>query len=203
MRLRVIVLLALTAVLASGAGAAPAFAADEEVYLSPEEAPHLLFPEATDITLLRARLTPALRESIAERIAPTRPSLWEPSIPVFAAKKGDEILGYAVVVNEIGKHRPITFVVGVDVGGKVRGVEIMVYRESVGSDVRTGRFLKQYQGKTLDAPLRTGRDITNISGATLSVRAVSRGTRKALALVEILYGDPAARQAKNLAEVRR
>jgi len=186
-------LLILLAAAALGLPAAgPAAAGDEEVYLSPAEAPGVLFPEATEIDLERVRLTPALREGIGKRIAPTRPSLWESSVPVYLAKKEGSIVGYAVVVNEIGKHRPITFVVGVERDGSVRGVEIMVYRESVGSDVRASRFLKQYRGKTLEAPLRAGRDITNISGATLSVRAVNRGTRKALALIDILYGTPQA-----------
>ncbi|MDP3940378.1 MAG: FMN-binding protein [Deltaproteobacteria bacterium] len=188
---RLISLLVLIFAASVGPAVAPGAASDEEVYLTPEEAPGLLFPEATSINLERARLTPALREEIGKRIAPTRPSLWEPSVPVYLAKKEGSVVGYAVVVNEIGKHRPITFVVGVETDGRVRGVEIMVYRESVGSDVRAGRFLKQYRGKTLEAPLRAGRDITNISGATLSVRAVNRGTRKALALIEILYGTAA------------
>ena len=144
----------------------------------------------------RVRLTPALRGEITAAHRPHAPQPVGADVPVYVAMKEKEIVGYAVVVNEIGKHRPITFVVGVEAGGKVRGVEIMVYRESVGSDVRTHRFLKQYRGKTLDAPFRSGRDITNISGATLSVRAVNRGTRKALALVEILYGTPGNRAAE-------
>lgn len=186
---RIMVIILLSCLLAA---AGPARAGEQEVYLSPREAPGVLFPEATEFTLDRVRLTPSLREEIAARIAPSRSSLWEPTIPVYVASKGKDVVGYAVVVNEIGKHRPITFVVGVEPDGSVRGVEIMVYRESVGSDVRAGRFLKQYRGKTLEAPLRTGRDITGISGATLSVRAVNRGTKKALALVDIRYLEPGA-----------
>jgi Na+-translocating ferredoxin:NAD+ oxidoreductase RnfG subunit len=124
-------------------------------------------------------------------VAPARPSLWEPSYTTYVASIAGKVIGYAVVVNEIGKHRPITFVVGVTSEGSVRGVEIMIYREAVGGDVRMKRFLKQYRGKDLEEPLQTGKDITNISGATLSVRAVNRGTRKALALVELIYRTPA------------
>lgn len=171
-------------------GPGAARASNVEVYLTREEAARSLFPEATGVERRLVAIKPALREEILKRIAPVRPSLWERVIPTYVLSSDHEVIGYAVIVNEIGKHRPITFVVGVEPSGKVRGVEIMMYREAVGSEVRMRRFLKQYEGKTLDSPLRTRRDITNISGATLSVRAVNRGTKKALALVDLVYRAP-------------
>jgi hypothetical protein len=48
------------------------------------------------------------------------------------------------------------------------------------------RFLAQYRGKTLAAPLLPFRDIRNITGATLSAEAIGRGVRKALALLKVL-----------------
>jgi hypothetical protein len=179
-------------VLVLGAAGAPgASAGSVEVYLTAEEAPRVLFPEGTDVEKRRVRVDAALRARIEKRVLPTKPSLWEGSIATYVIAAGEKVIGYAVVVNEIGKHRPITFVVGVTPEGKVRGVEIMVYREPKGGEVRMKRFLRQYLGKTLEEPILTGRDITNITGATLSVRAVNRGTKKALALVEVVYGVPA------------
>jgi hypothetical protein len=179
------ILCALAALIPSSAAAGAV-----EIYLTPEEAPLLLFPEGTAVEKRRVRVDLDLRARLAERVAPARPSLWEGSIPTYVISAGEKVIGYAVVVNEIGKHRPITFVVGVTPEGEVRGVEIMVYREPKGGDVRMKRFLRQYRGKTLEAPLLTGRDIMNITGATLSVRAVNRGTKKALALVELVYRLP-------------
>jgi hypothetical protein len=62
----------------------------------------------------------------------------------------------------------------------------MVYREPYGGEVRYPRFLAQYRGKNLTAPLLPFRDIRNITGATLSAEAVGRGVRKALALLRAL-----------------
>ena len=171
-------------------GPAGARASEVVVYLTQDDAARILFPEATGVEKRLVAIKPALQEEISKRIAPAHSSLWERVIPTYVLSNDDEVIGYAVIVNEIGKHRPITFVVGVEPSGKVRGVEIMIYREAVGSEVKMRRFLKQYEGKTLDAPLRTRRDITNISGATLSVRAVNRGTKKALALVDLVYRAP-------------
>ena len=96
-------------------------------------------------------------------------------------------LGAAVVADEQGKYRPITFMAGVDTALRIVDVRVLVYRESRGGEVRHTRFLKQYRGKSLENPLRINRDIVNITGATISVNALNAGVRKALAVVEYLY----------------
>ena len=96
-------------------------------------------------------------------------------------------MGYAVILNVIGKEQPITFMIAVSPEGKVLGVEILAYRESQGSDVRSKRFMQQFIGKTLAEPLKLGRDVDSISGATLSSRSTVYAVKKALALVEVIY----------------
>jgi hypothetical protein len=99
-------------------------------------------------------------------------------------KRGDDLLGSVVIVEEIGKHRPITFAVAVTPGGAVRDLAVLAYREPYGGEVRDRRFLRQYAGKTLADPLIPYRDIQNIAGATLSVEATGRAARKALAVLK-------------------
>jgi Na+-translocating ferredoxin:NAD+ oxidoreductase RnfG subunit len=159
----------------------------EGIFLKEEEAPKAVFPEAT---AFERRVIPSeakLQELIKQRMSPAKTSLWESSYTTFIAKRGASTVGYAVIVEEIGKHRPITFIVGVGLDGKVKDVALMVYREPYGGEVRDERFLAQYQGKDLKASLLPYRDIRNITGATLSAEAIGRGTKKALALVEIIY----------------
>ena len=159
----------------------------EGVLLNEEEAPKAVFPEATTFERKVIRSTEELKEKIRQRMGKTKTSLWEESYVTFVAKKGDVILGYAVVVEEIGKHRPITFIVGVGVDRKVKDAALMVYREAYGGEVRDRRFLQQYKGKQLKDALQPFRDIQNISGATMSVEAIGRGSKKALALVDAVY----------------
>ena len=40
---------------------------------------------------------------------------------------------------------------------------------------------KQFRGKTISAPLQVGKDIKNISGATISSNSVTRGVKQTLA----------------------
>src|SRR3972149_666832 len=159
----------------------------EKIYLSEEEAPKMVFPEAEEFEVRIFESTPELREKIKSLIGKAEPSIWEREYKTFIAKKDSKVIGYAVIVEEIGKHRPITFIVGVTPEGKTENIAVMVYRESYGSEIRAKRFLKQYEGKTLDDPIRTRDDIVNISGATLSVRAANVGVKKALALISVVY----------------
>ena len=178
-------ILMMTPLLASG---------QEGVFLKEEEAPRAVFPETTSVDRKVIPSSEDLRSKIAQRMGKTKASLWEDSYVTFIAKKGESILGYAVIVEEIGKHRPITFVVGIGTDHKIKDAALMVYREAYGGEVRDRRFLQQYKGKELKDPLLPYRDIQNISGATLSVDAIGRGSKKALALVDLVYLEGAGQK---------
>lgn len=161
--------------------------AQEGIFLTEEEAPKAVFPEVSSFERKVIQSNEELRAKIRKLMGKTKTSIWEDSYVTFIAKRGETILGYAVIVEEIGKHRPITFIVGIGTDGKIKDTALMVYREAYGGEVRDRRFLQQYKGKELKDPLLPYRDIQNISGATLSVEAVGRGNKKALALVDIVY----------------
>jgi Na+-translocating ferredoxin:NAD+ oxidoreductase RnfG subunit len=159
----------------------------EGIFLKEAEAPKAVFPDATAFHRKVIPSSSQLQEKIRAKLGKTKTSIWESSYTTFVAQKGDTILGYAVVVEEIGKHRPITLIVGVEKDGKVRDAAVIAYREAYGGEIKDPRFLAQYRGKTSKDPLLPYRDIRNITGATLSVEAMGRGIKKALALVEIVY----------------
>ena len=157
-------------------------AAQEGVFLKAEDAPRQLFPAATDVVERRVVSTPELQRRIREILGRLR-SVWEAGYPIYTITQGDKLLGFAVVVEEIGKHRPITFAVAVEPDGRVHDLAVLAYREAYGGEVRERRFLRQYAGKSLADPFLPYRDIRNISGATLSVQATGRAARKAIAVL--------------------
>lgn len=159
-----------------------------DVYLTLEEAPAAVFPAADSFERRDIEVTEEFRQKLKERVGRAKPTIWEPFYITFIARRGEEVIGHAVVCEEIGKHRPITFIVAVTPGGKVHDVAIMMYREPIGSEARYPGFLEQFKEKDLNDPILLHRDIRNISGATLSARALSRGVRKALAVLELAYG---------------
>ena len=155
-----------------------------DVYLTEENALKILFPKAQKIQAEELRLTPDQKLRIQDRIGWKFP---EESFRAFKAETDGKVDGYAVIQETIGKHRPITYIVGITPQGKVFDVEIMVYRESKGSEVRRKRFNAQYEGKTAQDPISINKDIINITGATMSVRSVSAAVKRALVLVHEFY----------------
>ena len=155
------------------------------VYLSPDEALERAYPEAIRFDTHLLAVTDTLQERLHEQGIR---GFAGDSVAVYIARdSADTPLGYAAIGEEIGKYRPITFLVAVDLQLQVSSVAILVYRESRGAEVRRQRFLRQYRGKDGDDPIRINRDIINITGATLSVRALNVGVRKSLFFLEAAF----------------
>jgi Na+-translocating ferredoxin:NAD+ oxidoreductase RnfG subunit len=169
--------------------AAAPIRAQEGVFLSEEQAPAAVFPDADHFARREVESTPELRERISAGLGGVQASLWEERYVVFTATRGTTPLGRALIVEEVGKHRPITFVVGLRPDRSVNDVAVMDYREAYGGAVRSARFLRQYRGRPAGAALRPGNEITSIAGATLSVEAASRAVRKAQALAAAIDHD--------------
>jgi hypothetical protein len=87
----------------------------------------------------------------------------------------------AWVLEEIGKEKPITtgFVIN---NQKIERVRVLIFRESRGWEVRHTFFTEQFDDASLKQNMELDRSIDNISGATLSVRAVTKLARLALLL---------------------
>jgi Na+-translocating ferredoxin:NAD+ oxidoreductase RnfG subunit len=92
-----------------------------------------------------------------------------------------ELLGFAEVKNVKGKDQPITFLVAIDTADFLKDVDVLVYREPQGGEVAYEPWRKQFRGKTATAGLVVGKDIRNISGATISSHSVTLGVRQTLA----------------------
>jgi hypothetical protein len=87
----------------------------------------------------------------------------------------------AWILEEIGKYMPITAAFVVE-RGQIRRVSVLVYRESIGWEIRYPFFTDQFSGISLSADRRLSRTPDNISGATLSTEAMARMGKLALYL---------------------
>ena len=85
------------------------------------------------------------------------------------------------ILDEIGKELPITIGVTV-VEGAIENVRVLEFRESRGWEVRYPFFTDQFVDARLGHDGRLDRRIDGITGATLSVSAVTRIARVALLL---------------------
>jgi len=159
-----------------------------EVFMSEDEAVKIILPKSQRIRKEVIQLNQDKKDLIEQRIGWKFPEL---AFEVYIGETGDMIDGYAIVHNTIGKHKHMTYMVGVDAKGACSDVELLVFREARGSEVGRKRFNVQYEGKTVLDPIRINKDIINISGATMSVRSISAGVKRVLVLVDEFYLKPA------------
>ncbi len=75
------------------------------------------------------------------------------------------------VLEEIGKEKPITFGV-VIVDEQIEKIKVLAFRESRGGEIRHPAFTQQFRQARLNK-FKLDRHIDGVSGATLSVRAMT------------------------------
>jgi Na+-translocating ferredoxin:NAD+ oxidoreductase RnfG subunit len=103
------------------------------------------------------------------------------TMSVLRVSKDGVFLGFAQVRNVKGKDQPITYLVAIDPEDALKDIDVLVYREPYGGEVAYEPWRKQFRGKKRSAPLVVGKDIRNISGATISSHSVTLGVRQTLA----------------------
>jgi len=146
-----------------------------EVYLSPQNFLQQAFSPKnvpkSQVVWLSGVLADEAQEILGHRYKKARVRYWK------------ESQRSAWILDEIGKEKPIT--VGVVVKNKqIERLQVLVFRESRGWEVRHSFFTDQFKGRVLSAKKRLDQSVDNISGATLSVRAVNKLARLALLLDE-------------------
>jgi hypothetical protein len=124
--------------------------------------------------LLSAEEIAAIEKDAGVKVSPGALRVWRAS--------GGGLLFVDAV---IGKHDLITYAVALGPDGQVRQTEILEYREAYGGEVRNAHWRAQFSGKHHGDAVRLGRDIQNISGATMSCQHVTDGVRRILATYAI------------------
>jgi Na+-translocating ferredoxin:NAD+ oxidoreductase subunit G len=159
---------------------APLYAAD---YLTIPQAQQQLFPEADHFVDSAVQLSDDQRKAIEKKSGVRQ--RW-PKQAVWRAEKVGQMIGWFVVDEVLGKHEMITYAVRLTGEGKVRGIEILSYRETHGYQIRTPEWRQKFVGKSLSDPLKLDEDIPNIAGATLSCYNITNGVKRLLALQQVV-----------------
>jgi len=164
------------------AGLVPAANLHAAEYLTVPLAQQELFPDADRFIDNALQLTDEQRDAI-KKLSGVRQR--EAHQPVWRAERKGQLLGWFFVDEVVGKHEFITYAAAIAPSGKVLGVEVLVYRETYGYQVRDAQWRDQFKGKTLQDHFKLDDDITNITGATLSSRNVMNGVKRLLALAQV------------------
>jgi len=109
-------------------------------YMSVEQAQHAAFPHALEF---RAVAPPDAKLGASIGAA----AGWSPQI--WQARTADQVHGWLIVDQVLGKSELITYALALDAAGAVTSVEVLDYRESHGGEIRLPAWRRQFAGKTV------------------------------------------------------
>ena len=148
------------------------------VYLSVEQAQHDMFG-TTPLQRFPVLLTSQQQDQLRDASSVSLPFRGD---RVWKAADG----GWFIVDEVVGKHEMITYAIAIGGDGAVRRVEVLEYRESYGQEVADAKWLHQFDGKNAASTLKLGKDIDNISGATLSSKHITDGVKRVVTMVALV-----------------
>jgi len=99
---------------------------------------------------------------------------------VFTAKKDGKTLGYGVLVNRKVRSKNAVILYFIQ-DSTLQGIEVIAFNEPL-EYVPTKKWNAQFVNIKTDKMLQLNRDIPSISGATMSARSVTDGSRIAFAI---------------------
>lgn len=115
----------------------------------------------------------------------------ETVVAVYEGKAGDKTVGYCVKAEPLGYGGVISMMVGVKTDGTVNGVKIVSMSETpgLGAKAKEATFTEAYKGKRSGVKvIKSGKpaenEISAISGATITSKAVTEGVNSAVAVAE-------------------
>ena len=139
-------------------------------YLTVEQAKEILFKNE-NLEPFPVELTKEQAKSIKNETGIRVRNL---SMNTWRTKNGD----WFFIDQVIGKHENIDLAIAISNSGNVKGIEVLTYRESYGSQIMHPKWRAQFHGKNSTEFLKLDQQIKNISGATLSCRHVTDGINR-------------------------
>jgi hypothetical protein len=156
--------------------------AGAKVFYAKDEALRLAFPDAEQIEARDVFLTVEQRAAI-EGVAKSK--LDSDLLTIYVGKRAGAVQGYALLDTHNVRTLPETFLIVLSPQGAVTATHLLAFYEPLEYSP-PDRWLKQFDGATLDDRLRIGGDIATITGSTLTSEAVTGGVRRALAIYDVL-----------------
>lgn len=114
---------------------------------------------------------------------------------IFKISKNENLLGYAYLSRANSKHDVYDYVVLYDEDVKIKKSKILIYRENYGRQVGSQRWLKQFIGMKPGESFDYGKDISAVSGATITATSMTKAVQisledmKAFTKEELKYGN--------------
>lgn len=152
-----------------------------KVFQTKNKALEISFPNATEIEKRQIFLS-ADQISEIEQLAKTR--INSKLYIFYVAKNGENEIGYAVIDTHKLRTSTETVLYVIDPDGKLKKAEILAFFEPQ-DYMQGGKWVNLFLDKDLSSSLMVGKDVPNITGATITSHSFAEATRKVLAIYDI------------------
>lgn len=167
-------------------GALVAAPAAGQALMTQEEALDAAFPPPTRVERRTAYLGDAELDR-ARTLAGSEVEIDAAVITYYVGYRGDEPVGVAYFDAHRVRTKAEVVMVVVDPAGRIDRVDVLKFMEPPDYRAPDG-WIEQLEGRPLDAALSTSGAIRNLTGATLTARALTEAARRVLALHSVI--DP-------------
>lgn len=151
----------------------------------PEEQLKKLFPTADAFAAIEGGLKGAQVQSVEKLVGASLAD--EDKVPTFYfAMKGGKRYAVAQYVSASSAKGPISIAVAMDTKATVSGIKIL--KNPSEKAIESPDFTRQFGGKTAASALEVGKDIKPAAGAEADSRAVAEAVRKAIAIINAVFG---------------
>ena len=159
------------------------FLAPADIKIDCEEYLFNLYPEDTDIRMHILALDKQIKKEVENKV---KQKFYRDKLYYWTISQGDTTIAYAFLDNVIGKSMPITFMVILNIDGDIINANVIKYREAYGSEVGNKGWLQQFINLNNNSVYNIGKEIDGISGATISVKSMSKGIHKIATLYPLI-----------------
>jgi hypothetical protein len=158
-------------------GAALMAPASADVLLTEDEALERAFPGA----VTERRTLYLTEEQVAAVEKRARSRMPSAIVTVYEARANGELVGRAVLDTSVVRTMPATLLSVIAPDGRLKMALVLQFNEPPDYLPREG-WLGTLEGRDLDDDLWPGRGVRRVTGATLTVQALTDAVRRALAL---------------------
>ncbi|KYJ87315.1 FMN-binding protein [Sulfurovum riftiae] len=148
----------------------------------PKPVKHAIDASFGEVSKIEARQI-VLTGSTYEKVKARAKAKLETKIYRYYVIRSSSAVGYAVLITRKVRTKKATVLYVFDVKGVLKFSEIMAFGEPP-EYIPNTIWMGQFRSRNSAAPLKMGKDIPTISGATLSARTISDGARIARAILQ-------------------
>lgn len=154
---------------------------EAKVFMKRDEALKTAFPDAAEIEKNEVFFSSDQSQAI-ESLAKAKNE--SKLYIIYEAKNGEKTLGYAIIDTHSLRTKTETVMFVINPDGTLKQTEVLAFFEP--PDYQAGgNWMELFEGKTSDDSMKVGKDIPNITGATITANSLSQATRRILAVFKV------------------